>query len=111
MATTLKIVLQEHLHRTQYCGVPGNSILDAITQVRDAIAYSESTATPMCVLSLDFKQAFDRISHQYLFKILQAYGITTWFLDRIKTLYTNVSAAVQINGTMTDHFPIASGVR
>jgi hypothetical protein len=56
MATRLQIVLQHHLHKTQYCGVPGTSILDAVTHVRDAIAYSESTAAPLCVLSLDFQQ-------------------------------------------------------
>jgi hypothetical protein len=111
MAARLNIVAQEHLHKTQYCGVPSNNILDSITQVRDAVAYSESTATPMCILSLDFQQAFDRIAHQYLFKILQAYGITEWFTDRIKTLYTNVTAAAQINAALTGHFPIMSGVR
>jgi hypothetical protein len=85
--------------------------MDAVMQVRDAIAYSESTATPLCILSLDFQQEFDRISHQFLFNILQAYGITPWFCDRIKTLYTNATAAIQINGKMTRSFRIKSGVR
>jgi hypothetical protein len=111
MATRLHLVLLDQLHRTQYCGVPGNTILDAVMQVRNAIAYSESTATPLCVLTLDFQQAFDRISHQFLFNILQAYGITPWFCERIRTIYTNVTAAIQINGTITRSFPINSGMR
>jgi hypothetical protein len=85
--------------------------MDAVMQVRDAIAYSESTTTPLCILSLDFQQTFNRISHQFLFNILQAYGITPWFCDRIKTLYTNVTATIQVNVKMTRSFPIKSGVR
>jgi hypothetical protein len=111
MAARLNIIAQDHLNKTQYCGVPGNNILDAIAQIRDAIAYSESTATPMCILSLDFQQAFDRIAHQYIFKILQAYGVTEWFTERIKSLYTDVTAAARINGTLTSYFPIMRGVR
>jgi hypothetical protein len=63
MASRLRQVLQDHLHNSQYCGVLDNSILDAISLVRDAIAYSETTASPLCVFSLDFQNAFDRISH------------------------------------------------
>jgi hypothetical protein len=84
MATRLGAVLQGNLHRTQFCGVPGNSILDAVTHVRDAIAFSESTGSPFSVISLDFKNAFDNVSHRYLFQILQHYGITPWFIESIK---------------------------
>jgi len=48
---------------------------------------------------LEFQNAFERISHQYLFKILQKYGISSWFIDRIKGLYENILVCVQINGT------------
>jgi hypothetical protein len=100
MASRLSKVLQDHLRGSQYCGVTGNSILDAVTQVRDAIAYSEITDIPLCVLSLDFQNAFDSISHQYLFQIPQPYGITAWFIERIKALYTNAKARRQ-NGKTT----------
>jgi hypothetical protein len=65
MSRRLLQVLQDHLHNSQFCGVPGNSILGAGSRVRDAITYSEMTGTPLCVLSLDFQNAFNRIS--YLF--------------------------------------------
>ena len=67
MAYRLRRVLKDHLHTSQYCGVPGNSILEAASLVRDAIAYSESSGSPLCVLTLDFQHAFDRISHRYFF--------------------------------------------
>jgi hypothetical protein len=47
------------LHRSQYCGVPGNTICDAVTAVRDAIAYAELTHA--CTV-----QAFPWTSQQLL---------------------------------------------
>ena len=60
-ARRLRHVLKDHLHTSQFCGVPGNSIMEAASIVREVIAYSET---------LDFQHAFDRISHHYIFKIL-----------------------------------------
>ena len=94
-----------------HCGVPGNSILEAVVLVRDAIAHYNTTGTPLCVLSLDFQNAFDRISHQYLFQILQSYGISPWFIEGLRSLYDNAIASVQINGTLAGPIPINSGVR
>jgi hypothetical protein len=77
-------VLEDHLLENQFCGVPGNAILDAVVTVRDTIAYAESKKMPLCVLSLDFKNAFDRISHKYVFQILKCYGIGNPFINSIK---------------------------
>ena len=59
------------LHPSQYCGVPGNTICDAVTAVRDAIAYAELTHATLCSLSLDFTAAFDMISHTSLLLMLK----------------------------------------
>jgi len=71
IAQRLRPVLGDHLTETQFLGVPGNTIIDAVATVRDAIAYEESRRIPICVLSLDFKNAFDRIAHNDLFQTLQ----------------------------------------
>jgi hypothetical protein len=65
----------------------------------------------MCVLTVDFQQAFYRISHQYLFNILQRYGISPWFVERIHALYERATASVQMNGSLAGSIPIRSGVR
>ena len=81
LANHLRPILEEQLRTTQFCCVPGNSILEAVSVVRESISYAETTDTPLRVLALDFQNAFDRISHQYLFQILQRYGISSWFID------------------------------
>jgi len=70
MARSLTPVLEEQLTSSQYCSVPGKSILEAVSVLSDVVAHAEITRTPVCILSLDFRNAFDRISHRYLFQIL-----------------------------------------
>ena len=80
IARRLNPVLEEHLRPTQYCVVPGNTITDATATVQEAIAFAKFKKVPLWVLSLDLKNAFDRISHKYLYSILR-YGISDLFID------------------------------
>jgi hypothetical protein len=111
MASCLRQVLQDHLHTSEYWGVPVNWILDAISLVRDAIAYSEKTGSPLFALSLDFQNASERITHHYLFHILQRQGISNWFIERLQALNENATASVQFNGTLAGPITILSAVR
>jgi len=99
------------LQESQYCGVPGNNIFDAVTTIREAIAQAEVTATPLCVLSLDFSEAFDRISHKYLFAGLERYGISDYVITGIKNLYAKATSSVLINGHIARPIPINCSIR
>ena len=60
IARHLRTLLADYLWKTQFCGVPGNTILDVVATARDAIAQLDMTHTLLCVLSLDFREAFDK---------------------------------------------------
>jgi hypothetical protein len=62
-------------------------------------------------LTQDFQQAIDRIAHQYLFYILQKYGISAWFVERTHAVYDQATASVQINGSLVGSIPVQSGVK
>jgi hypothetical protein len=81
----------EKLRESQFCGVPGNNIFDAVTTIREAIAQAELSATPLCVISLDFKEAFKKISHTYLFAILKKFEINKSIITGIKNLYAKAT--------------------
>jgi len=87
VASRLRPILVEILHPRQHGGVQGGGIFDAVTTIRDAIAYAEKTQSPLCVLSLDFTEAFDRISHIYLMKLLEVYGFSPKMIALIKNMY------------------------
>jgi hypothetical protein len=111
MARRLSTVLEEQLTSSQYCSVPGKSILEAVSVICDVIANAEVTRTLICVLSLDFWHAFDRMSHHYLLQILTESGISQWFIDCIHALYEHATASVQINGALAGPIPIQSTIR
>jgi hypothetical protein len=67
--------------------------------------------TPLCVLSLDFPEAFDRIAHPYLFTILRAYGLHDWLADRIRHMFEDAASSIHINGHIAGKIPLRFSVR
>ena len=65
----------------------------------------------MCILSLDFKHAFDRIAHNYLFKILLGYGNGNAFIAGSKRMCEGATFSVEINGHHYGPTPIRCAVR
>jgi hypothetical protein len=64
-----------------------------------------------CLLSIDFKDAFDRMSHTYLFKILREYGISDQFYSRLQTIYADATSTLILNGHKSPPIRVQSGVR
>jgi hypothetical protein len=75
------------------------------------MAYAEETNSPLCVISLDFKGAFDNVSHEYLFAVLQKYGFSTSFQAHIQSLYHKVKSHIQIHGYRSPPIEIRSSIR
>jgi len=79
IADRLRTRMEEVLHHIQYCWRNDKSIYDAVATVRDIIGYAEDTQKPIFLLSIDFNDAFDKISHTFLLHILREYGISDTF--------------------------------
>jgi len=65
----------------------------------------------MCMVSIDFSAAFDKISHEYLQEILGAHGFNATFIQLIMRLYETASLEIQINGFQSSLIPIKSLIR
>ena len=63
------------------------------------------------ILSIDLEKAFDRVSHQYLFKLLECLGFKGNFLTFIKAMYMDITSQVEVNGKMTRKIKIGRSVR
>ena len=79
--------------------------------MQEAIAQAEAKQAPLWVLSLDFQEAFGRISHQYLFAILRSHGFSNWFVERIKGMFEEAVSSVQTNGHIAGPIPIHCSIR
>jgi len=62
-ATRLQPWMQNLLQSSQHCGLMDNSVLETIVTIRDTVAYAEVTRSPLCVLTIDFQGASDKLSH------------------------------------------------
>ena len=75
LSLRLKRVLPDIIHADQTCGIPGRHIYDSIALSRDIIDYAKGDDIPMSIINIDQEKAFDRVSHEYLFRVLKAFGL------------------------------------
>jgi hypothetical protein len=61
IANRLKPTMSEVLHATQYSATTGRNILDAAAAIWDIIAAGNNRLGGICLVTLDFKSAFDNI--------------------------------------------------
>jgi hypothetical protein len=103
--------MSDLLQKSQYCGRQGNTIFEAVAAVRDIVASTEVHNVSVCLLTLDFKEVFDRISHDYLQAILREYGFSEKFCTRLQRIYNNAMWTLILNGEISRPIPILSSVR
>lgn len=111
LASRLKLVLDDVISPEQTCSVPGRDISENIAAVRDIIDYSLSENIHAYILKIDSEKAFDRVSHDYLFKLLPHFGLGENFIEWIKILYTDISSAIKCNGHISKFFNVHRSVR
>ncbi len=62
------------------------------------------------MLSLDQEKAFDRVDHEFLFKMLKSYGFGDVFISYITLLYSNVHVMVKVGGGLSAPIPVTRGI-
>ena len=107
----LRNVLDEIVHQDQTCSVPGRTIQDNVHLIRNLIEYVNDKNMPAAIISLDQSKAFDRVSHEYLFKVLHGFGFGPQFISLVKLLYNDIYSSVLVNGFVSREFPVQCSVR
>ena len=85
--------------------------MDQIFALRNILEQSLEWITPLCINFIDFQKAFDSIHRESLWRILQAYGIPPKIITLIKMFYVNFECSIILENTITEAFPVKSGVR
>ena len=111
MSLRMRKVLPSIIGVDQSCSVMGRSIADNCHLLRNIVDYVESKSMGAALVNLDFAKAFDKVSHQYMFMVLEAFGFGPDFMRWVRILYQGISSAVLVNGHMTSPFLIGRGVR
>ena len=111
LTSRMSCVLGDLIHPDQACAIPGRRITDSLVLIRDAICFARDRNIRLVVLNLDFEKAFDRVSHQYLFKVLQKVGFPGRFLAWVGLLYGDITSKILVNGFLSKAVKVNCGVR
>ncbi len=96
----------------------GLSLLGLLAKIKCSICsyqrrqkYRRDRNIRLVVLNLDFEKAFDQISHQYLFQVLEKMGFPKRFIAWVGLLYKGLVSKIRVNGHLSKAVNIHSGVR
>lgn len=91
--------------------VKGRYIMDAVHTIQIITWHLKRSGSEGGILYLDQEKAFDRVDHNFLWKVLEKAGIPSSFIEMIQTLYRDSSSMVKINGFLSRSIRIKRGVR
>ncbi|CAC5417322.1 unnamed protein product [Mytilus coruscus] len=63
------------------------------------------------IVKIDQEKAFDRESHEYIFKILKQFGFGDVFIKWIEIFYTRINSCVKCNEFLTPYFGVDNLIR
>ena len=112
LSNRLGTVMPEIIGKDQYCGVKDRGIEQANeTLMKIWEIETKFKRNGLCYLMIDQEKAFDRMNHDYLFKILKAYNFPNTFITWIKIIYKDINSKIEINGTYTDTINVTRSIR
>ncbi|KAF5328335.1 hypothetical protein D9619_013331 [Psilocybe cf. subviscida] len=63
------------------------------------------------IVGLDQEKAYNKIAHDYLWRVLERFNFPSQFIHTVKTLYKNANTSAMINGEMSTTYKVTRGVR
>ncbi|KAJ1101288.1 hypothetical protein NDU88_006360 [Pleurodeles waltl] len=81
MVERLKGAMGDIVHPDQNCGVPGLRVVDSLALIRDAIQYIANQNICAALVHLNQKEAFDHVSHEFMERVLQSFGLGERFCN------------------------------
>ena len=110
-ASRLGVAMEHLVHRDQTYCVPGRSMVDNVHLIRVVLDISNSLGYSTGLISLDQEKAFDRVEHNFLWKVMGKFGFSAGFIAKIKVLYSDVESVLKFNGGLCAPFRVCRGVR
>ncbi|CDO76071.1 hypothetical protein BN946_scf184814.g4 [Trametes cinnabarina] len=99
------------VHDSQAGFVPGRKLHNHTQLAKLMISWAERTETNGTILALDQEKAYDKIAHDYLWRVLAKLGMPDSFTNIVKSLYANAETEVMINGVLSAPYKVTRGVR
>ncbi|XP_043697076.1 uncharacterized protein LOC122647840 [Telopea speciosissima] len=112
ISNRLQKVIGEVISFNQSAFIKGRSIVDNILVCHDIVrGIEQKAANPTVVLKVDLHKAYDSLSRNFLFGVMERMGFTGKFLGWVKACVTTPMFSVLINGSPTGYFKGDRGIR
>ena len=111
MAGRLKHILLRLIPENQGGFVKGRKIWENIILVQEAIHSSLKNGDKGMVVKIDLANAFDRVSHPFLFQVMQKFGFASDFISWVRACISNPWIAPLVNGRAGPFFQASRGLR
>ena len=106
LTKVLAIQLLEHVsqivHPDQAGFIPGRSIFDHICLAKAILNYAEISEENRTIVALDQEKVYNKIRHDYLWKMLEAFCLPQPFIKIVQALYQNAYTKVAINRVFSE---------
>lgn len=110
LGTRLKPLLNKIISGNQGDFLKGRQILDNVILVQEAIHSNRIRKEKGMIIKLDMANAFDRVKHSFLFKIMNRFGFNDTFIRWISECISKPWIAPLINSCPTDFFQASRGI-
>ena len=104
-------LFQKHILPQQNAGLPKRRMENIHYNIQALLELANQRNEQLIIMTIDFEKAFDKISHHFIFKILEKLKIGNKNLGFIKLFYKNIFSKIEINGDYTSKIKIKRGIR
>jgi ribonuclease HI/exonuclease III len=104
-------LLPKMVHPDQAGFVPGRHIYDHVWLTKFVIELAELDERDGAIVALDQEKAYDKIKHDYLWRVLEAFNLPRQFISTVQALYSDAKTSVMINGILSEPYHVIRGVR
>ena len=103
--------LDEYQPREQAGFRKGYSTMDHLQALNQTIEKSNEYNWPLCIGFIDYEKAVDTVEHFAIFEALRKTNINETYINNLQNIYSQATARIHLDKSVSDEFPIHRGVR
>ena len=111
LAFRLNSVIGHVVSEDQYGFIKGRKVANLLRLIDDTIDQLRVTNNPGLLFAVDFSQAFDKISKDYMLEVFKKFGFGPEFIRWVKILMSETKSCINSNGWLSSFFNVETGIR
>lgn len=112
IAKRLVSIIPELVDHAQTAFLEDRIMTDNILLAQQLIRrYGRKTSSPICMLMVDLKKAYDTLSWSFMINLLKDFGFPQCMVSWIRECVTTAYSSIFLNGKMHGYFPNKRGLR